>query len=331
MKKYILLFIILVLAIMFSGCNVEETPKEPEQEISDFEEEPKKEVYADFSRAGVMGAVNLSVGDRLGDWVLEELEVFYYPNGEIRNVRGYFSGDCEIEAVVTGEEEIEAHHFGFDIEITSTETDKFPVLVTDEGFSESAYFLLATDEYREKFYGYEKKFQEVLVVDRVYFDYNHGVCAYALSAKETKSVEAKTVNFTLGTNGEPVELSVGDTIGEFTVGKIRADIDGEYSHIEVDFSSYTSMNGYLELNGMGVYVFHADESEYKNLPFFVSDFYTQDEFSFIAKFSDGSKTWVELSAGEKYPCRVTIKSYSFVSAPMEAMPVAVIYAMGNVG
>ena len=143
MKKFILYFIILVLAIAFSGCDAENIPEEnigelvpaieenePEQSMTEEEKEevPEEESETITFKLGAKGEEKeISVGDKIGEWKIAELFIEREDNGD------YFAISVLFEGTVTLEGSIERNVIleeGYDIVLDESSLEKMPYLIT---------------------------------------------------------------------------------------------------------------------------------------------------------------------------------------------------------
>lgn len=143
MKKFILYFIILVLAIAFSGCDTENIPEEnigelvpaieenePEQSMTEEEKEevPEEESETITFKLGAKGEEKeISVGDKIGEWKIAELFIEREDNGD------YFAISVLFEGTVTLEGSIERNVIleeGYDIVLDESSLEKMPYLIT---------------------------------------------------------------------------------------------------------------------------------------------------------------------------------------------------------
>lgn len=148
MKKFILYFIIFILAVAFSGCDTNEIPEEnigelepviSEAEDVPEEKEPEKEEALEEEKEKIilkLGANGeereYSVGDKIGEWKIAELFIEREDNGDYFAISMLFEGTVTLEGSIERNVIIEE---GYDIVLDESSLEKMPYIIEGD-FSE---------------------------------------------------------------------------------------------------------------------------------------------------------------------------------------------------
>ena len=145
MKKFILYFIIFILAMAFSGCDTNEIPEENIRELEPViseaedvpeEKEPEKEEALEEEKEKITLKLGpngeekeCSVGDKIGEWKIAELFIEREDNGDYFAISMLFEGTVTLEGSIERNVIIEE---GYDIVLDESSLEKMPYII--EGY-----------------------------------------------------------------------------------------------------------------------------------------------------------------------------------------------------
>ena len=124
-----------------------------------------------------------------------------------------------------------------------------------------------------------------------------------------------SMTFKLGSNGETVELSANDSIGEWKLKNLKIDYDEsgftEFNSIEAEFSGTVELKGHIERNPMAelAYDFIIDRSEYDRMPLLVSADFNEFMGHFVMNIPEGLENSPNLDWNETLPAKITISGF----------------------
>lgn len=130
-------------------------------------------------------------------------------------------------------------------------------------------FHITLDSEIEEFPDYDMALTVKLLPDG---GYNY--VSYLPEKAESEPEEKVSAFFAIGENGEPIELSVGDTIGEWVLAElsVNRDSNGGMNKVRAHFEGKAAFEGYIERNVLleEAYDFVISEKEMERIPYLVS-------------------------------------------------------------
>lgn len=134
-----------------------------------------------------------------------------------------------------------------------------------------------------------------------------------------KTTEQQAV-FALGPDGEKKTLTVGNTIGDWTLADLQINTQpntGEINTLEAKFTGEVTLRGSVTrsvLVDLG-FDFTVSDEDRSKMPYYISpEAPRKDTFSFMLKDAQKLTDLLNLSHEEKKECQITISSYCFIFA-----------------
>ncbi len=281
------------------------------------------DVMAQFAYGSEGSPVTLAVGGKMGDWTLSELEINYRDGtDEINRTEGTFTGSVVLDGKIVRNEMLE---LGYDFIVNEDEASKIPHYVSPEGIRERRRFLLTIPEglVNSPNLDFGEEMYCRIYVSEYRFDFAYTECMDGMTVTQIEPM-SDTAKFSLGYEGEAKNIKAGDTLGDWKVDKVSVIGEGEFSDNMARFIGDVTLKGYIYYNELGVYEFIVDESDWNKMPFFISDYYKQEEGSFTIHFPEGEGNPLNMKYGEKLNCSIKISDYTFKIAPKPVGPYATV-------
>lgn len=324
MKKFVLYFIIAVMVIAFSGCAPEEIPEEIVGNLVTETTEPTEEKEKIILKLGADGEEKeYSIGDTFGEWKIAELEVDGSEN-EIDHISAYFEGNLTLEGYIERNPLMEE---GYDIVLCENDIERMPFCVYP-GFKEimGCFGLVFSDDVKNlPILDWNESADVRIEISGFNFGraYTEGLDWFDVTKIEYIEEESKVppraekVAFQIGRDGEEKALSVGDTIGIWTLENLQAHKDEEkgdgfYTSVNATFSGEVRLKGNIGLNpynGAGYQFFINDYDDVNKMPWLVSNNLGNVEQTFLIGYPE-VENMPNLKEGEYFPCYLTIKNYT---------------------
>ena len=328
MKKFILYFIILILALAFSGCNTEEMLEDNTVVLEEpLLEEPEKITL----KLGASGEEKeYSAGDSIGEWKIAELYIDKEENGEYFEVSARFEGSVTLEGYI---ERSQITEDGYCFISDESSLKKMPYCIAGD-FSEikNNFFLHFPMDFTDfpNLSGEETAKVRITVsafslsrAPRMGMDGFDVVSIEYLDEKVP--TKAQKINFRLGNSEEKKELSVGDKIGVWTLEQLEALPDSSkeeefYDHITATFSGEVRLKGYISHHpyANAGYIFSINDfNDMNKIPT------VEENFSFFKQEFAINTTQIEnfptIGENEWYPCYITIDKFYIFRSYTEGM------------
>ncbi len=351
MKKYILLFIILVLAIMFSGCNSEPAPEiedpEPAPEISEpvipqKTEEPEIYEYdgvPDEATVYIYGKnryITVKAGYEFkgwGDnsWKVTEVHAQHPeapgPNRYSKDVGVFLSGEQSFEGYLKRND---AYDDAYDFIAKDGETYYMPCLVMDGEIVRKDIFRAIFDENLENkpnFDTDEILYCKITVNAMDICCSSLGFCD-SMNITKIEPLPTPAAKFAFSENGETKSIAINEKIGDWTLYKLDIRLDensGELERAEGTFVGNIVLEGKIQRNIMAeedddIYDLVITDEESTKIPHYIFPSGIKISKRFTLSTPYGLENIPDIDYGEELKVRVTVSDYSFFFTAGSAMP-----------
>ena len=318
MKKIVLCFLFIMLALVLCACGGEEIPdseiNESTAELETFpepaEEQNKEELYEEIilnfgARKQEDGSIRINKtvslynitegfedGTKLNENSYFGWAIFYLGKEyDYETQKELFTGARENMGWAYPSEYYEPAVFEFfgvpaetlrAGELYNSEKDYYHlgggggvgisplvVLKSDEENGDTVIFHITLDYQTE---GWENENMALAV--KLLPDGGYNYVSYLPEEAESEPEEKVSAFFAMGEKGEPIELSVGDTIGEWVLAElsVNCDSNGDMNKVRARFEGNAIFEGYIERDVLleEAYDFVISESETERMPYLVS-------------------------------------------------------------
>ena len=284
--------------------------------------------YENFHDFGMDDDVLYGIGSMLGE---EELKEFTVGNGKIEAFPGdvfeetaykYFGISAEAlrNTIHYCEENGEGCYYPFGMVYNEEDPE---IIVENIIENEDAITFYLNIDYKNN----ANDASAVLSV-KLLPDGGYNYVSYSVEKTgEPEQEKTNSMTFKLGSDGETVELSPNDSLGEWVLIKLDVDYYSEANmtdSLDAEFSGNVELKGHIERNVMSEYAydFVIDKSEYDRMPWLVSDEFKAFRGRFIMDIPEGLENAPNLTWDEVLPCKITIVNYRISCAYTETADTA---------